>query len=625
MIAAAIAPIMALVGGGVDMGRSYLSQSRLQQACDAGVLAARKRLGSEVAVTGDVPDEVAETGQRFFNINFRDGSYGTKDRDFAMTLEEDFAISGVATVTVPTTIMHMFGFEQVPVRVECEAQINVSNTDVMMVLDVTGSMAQTNPGDSASRMETMKATIRNFYAQLASAGTTASRIRYGFVPYSTNVNVGHLLLDDWVTDSWHYQSRELKQELGSVSSTTYTRNYAYQSGTRGPETNVSSYAATYHAGSPGYTYVDARENVVVVPAQPAGYSCDGATPSGNYTRADTKTGTATEPFVAPPSGRRKIEYWKRVENGTRYWTARSGSTCYVKSQTFDAYTSTYERVTDPKQDMVNKWRYDQFTRDVSDWRTSGNGCIEERDTYEIADYAAVDLSRALDLDIDRLPTAGDAATQWRPMMPQWIFGRALKWDGSGSFTTAQKVTAEEYVSPIGLKTAACPAPARKLGEMTADELSDYLDTLSPTGSTYHDIGMIWGGRLLSPTGLFAEENAGPANANVSRHLIFLTDGETAPLDLSYSSYGFEPIDQRRWSPGSTRSLTQTVEQRFAFACSEVRKRNITVWVIGFGTTLNPVMRSCAGDDHSFEAEDADELNEAFARIAESMADLRIQR
>ena len=83
IIAAAIAPILAMVGGGVDMGRSYLSQSRLQQACDAGVLAARKRLGSQAAVTGEISDDVAETGQRFFNINFRDGAYGTRERDFS--------------------------------------------------------------------------------------------------------------------------------------------------------------------------------------------------------------------------------------------------------------------------------------------------------------------------------------------------------------------------------------------------------------------------------------------------------------------------------------------------------------------------------------------------------------
>ena len=34
-------PILAMIGGGIDMGRGYLSQSRLQQACDAGVLAGR--------------------------------------------------------------------------------------------------------------------------------------------------------------------------------------------------------------------------------------------------------------------------------------------------------------------------------------------------------------------------------------------------------------------------------------------------------------------------------------------------------------------------------------------------------------------------------------------------------
>ncbi|MFV0643575.1 MAG: TadE/TadG family type IV pilus assembly protein, partial [Sphingomonadaceae bacterium] len=38
IIAAALLPLLAMVGGSIDMGRSYLAQSRLQQACDAGVL-----------------------------------------------------------------------------------------------------------------------------------------------------------------------------------------------------------------------------------------------------------------------------------------------------------------------------------------------------------------------------------------------------------------------------------------------------------------------------------------------------------------------------------------------------------------------------------------------------------
>ena len=62
IVAASIAPILAMVGGGVDMGRSYLAESRLQQACDAGVLAARKKLGSAAVVTGQVPNDVSEIG-----------------------------------------------------------------------------------------------------------------------------------------------------------------------------------------------------------------------------------------------------------------------------------------------------------------------------------------------------------------------------------------------------------------------------------------------------------------------------------------------------------------------------------------------------------------------------------
>jgi hypothetical protein len=138
--------------------------------------------------------------------------------------------------------------------------------------------------------------------------------------------------------------------------------------------------------------------------------------------------------------------------------------------------------------------------------------------------------------------------------------------------------------------------------------------------------MIWGGRLISPTGLFASENADASSTRPSsRHLIFLTDGETAPLDISYSSYGVEPIDQRRWRPNSKDSLTQTVEKRFTVACNEVKKKNVSVWVISFGTAANPIMQDCAGADRYFVAADAGELSQAFATIAKRMGELRVTR
>ena len=90
-----------------------------------------------------------------------------------------------------------------------------------------------------------------------------------------------------------------------------------------------------------------------------------------------------------------------------------------------------------------------------------------------------------------------------------------------------------------------PCKAQKLQEMDADEVDTYLATLSPFGATYHDIGMIWGGRLISPTGLFASENADTPGTEKVRHLIFLTDGQTEPYDLAYGAYGIEGLDRRR--------------------------------------------------------------------------------
>lgn len=182
IIGAAILPLLALIGGGVDMGRGYLVQARLQQACDAGVLAARKRLGSETVVTGNIPDDTAVIGERFFHTNFKNNLYGTSTREFEMTLENDYAITGVATARMPTRIMSIFGMNHIDVAANCSAQLNSTNTDVMMVLDVTGSMAITNPGDSQSRMESLKSVIKDFHTQLQATAITGTRIATALCP-----------------------------------------------------------------------------------------------------------------------------------------------------------------------------------------------------------------------------------------------------------------------------------------------------------------------------------------------------------------------------------------------------------------------------------------------------------
>ncbi|MDN3645367.1 pilus assembly protein TadG-related protein [Pontixanthobacter aestiaquae] len=605
LIAAAIVPLLGMVGSGVDMGRAYLASSRLQAACDAGVLAARKKLGTEAPVTGAISPEVAEVGQRFFNLNFSSGAYGSENRQFVMTLENDYAISGDAGVSVPTSVMTIFGFTEIPIKVDCEALLSVRNLDVMMVLDVTGSMRHTNSGDSMSRMESLKSVIRSFHAQLENAKAPDSDIRYGFVPYATNVNVGHLLENGWVTSDWTYQSRVVDGSENYWGPKTTNENWRDVSGDVSAAQEESRYAATYTAS------VDNSGT----------WSCPQSTPASTYSSYTEIISTET---TTDSNGNEVVTENRRLtQNGKTYWQSLEGQECVVRSQEYTNYVRTYDRVTRQAEQQRSVYEYRPVDLKVAAWRSKLDGCIEERATTEIADYNNVDLAQNLDLDIDTVPTRGDPSTQWRPSNPGVIYARSFNSGGAGSFTPETVRSSQNFANTGTWWFSDCPAKAQKLSVMDEDELNTYLATLAPYGATYHDIGMIWGARLISPTGLFAAENADTNGAERGRHLIFLTDGQTEPYDMAYGAYGVEGLDRRRWSPSSPISLAETVEARFGVACSEVKKRNVTVWVIAFGTNLNQAMLDCAGNGQYFEAGNAEDLNAAFSAIAKSIGDLRI--
>jgi len=602
IIGAALAPMLLLVGGAVDMGRGYLSQTRLQQACDAGVLAARKGLGAASLTGGALPEGARSAGMRFFNLNFRQGAYGSGERAFSMALESDYTVSGKASVDVPTSIMRIVGEEAIPVDVECAAKLNFSNTDVMMVLDTTGSMNETNPGDDAAKIGILRQVVKDFWVELESAKLAGTRIRYGFVPYSTNVNVGGLLEPDWLVDKWSYEGRKPKiKNDKTITVQKYDFVNTYVSGSQIPLT------PTPLKDCPSSDAKWTQSNVVSHPdgsqsgrttVTGSSYTCEYK--DGSYEVAGTRYNTYVYDWTKTPAGTEEqmVYTWQYKSIDVDVSALKNGSTTIPVPMDGNP---------NPLPDPLNA-KY--------------KGCIEERDTYEFSGTDP-DLKKALDLDLDLVPT-DNKKTQWRPILHQISFLRAIRPDG-GFWSKKSTDYTGNYVKADDYGFSVCPSAARKLEEMTEAEIGAYVDGLKAEGSTYHDIGMIWGGRLLSPTGLFADENADVGSTPTRRHLIFLTDGETAPLDLSYGAYGVEPLSQRRWSPSSPFTLTKAVEDRFLVACNEVKKRNITVWVISFGIAMSPMLKSCADNTHRFEAADASELSHAFKKIARAMGDLRISK
>ncbi len=243
--AAAMVPLAGLIGGGVDMSRLYLTKTRLQQACDAGALAGRKSMGAGSWTTSGTGNSQSRANE-LFSSNFKTNAYGTGTLTSDYT-ESGGTVTGTATVAVPMTIMRVFGMTQRSLTVNCTAKMEIPNTDVMFVLDNTGSMncapgsncGNTSPVTNA-KITGLKSAVKCFYEALvkvdtpeacgsdptATSYTGTAQIRIGFVPYSVNVNLGKLLPNDYFSNSRTFQTR--------VANTTTVQTWAL-----GAETGTS--------------------------------------------------------------------------------------------------------------------------------------------------------------------------------------------------------------------------------------------------------------------------------------------------------------------------------------------------------------------------------------------------
>jgi Flp pilus assembly protein TadG len=276
-----------------------------------------------------------------------------------------------------------------------------------------------------------------------------------------------------------------------------------------------------------------------------------------------------------------------------------------------------------------KWAFGKQTYDLSKFVTGGTlgdisgggaftsdkwgGCIEERKTdsgitaKDGRDGAPV---TAYDLDIDLIPNSGNVDTQWKPYI--YDVKNADSSNGGGSNTY-------------------CPAAAIELGSMTQAQLNAQLAKLVSRGNTYHDIGMIWGVRMISNAGIFGEKNPDVWNQQkVRRYIIFMTDGEmNTPTDsgsdhsAAYSAYGIEAYDRR---VGGTSELDNEGRhtKRFLMACNAAKAKGVSIWTIAFGTGSDANLDACASSlDQSSVASDSTALIDKFTQIGKQIGPLRI--
>lgn len=572
MVAAALIPLLGLVGGGVDMARLYLTKARLQQACDAGALAGRKQMGSG-AWTAD-SNKANTVALELFDANFGTNPYGTNTTTRSFS-ESSGKVTGTASVIVPMTVMKVFKKGDQTISVTCDAEMRIPNSDVMFVLDTTGSMSWTNPGDTDTKINGLKKAVKCFYEALMKVDTTANcgsapsgansssvQLRFGFVPYNVNVNVGRLLNNDWIANNWTYQSRTFTGTAGTWGSWT-SLGTGIRWGSCPTNTATTEYRNQTQGSFWGYAY------------------CTG----GEYrTLSGGTTQYTYQPVSLDVSGLKAGGY---------------------------SWNSSVDLPIGAGTDTTVNW----------------DGCIEERQTVRANSYDPIP-SDAYDLDIDKVPTTTDAATQWGPMLPDAVWGRV---NNSGNNNYSNVTTSSDLPHN---NDYFCPTAARKLATYpTAAPFESYVDSLIPDGNTYHDIGLIWGARLISPTGLFASENAlTPNGGTIERHIIFMTDGDTVTDNENYTAYGVPWWDRRTTAASASptnNQLTNQVNMRFLAMCKAIKNKNITLWVISFGDGVSADaqtnLETCASSGRFYSAANSADLINQFKAIASEISQLRLTK
>lgn len=618
--AAAMLPLIALVGSGIDASRYFMAAARLQSACDAGALAARQAM-----LDHNFTAAHRQTGLNFFDQNFQDGLFGSSNGTRNYTSTDAGEVTGTASIRLPTSIMNIFGFTNFDINVSCTADINISNTDIMFVLDVTGSMncSQSSPGcgnngnveASDALIRGLRTAVMSFYDTVQASTSPAAQVRYGVVPYAANVNVGFSLPRQFMANTHTYQSRvprfqnvlewqtvsdqtdwmpRVTSNFGSSNTDLYRFNNRSNDPTRADSTDQSRCTSmngqTYTIGTDRWIVRSSPEYVLNV--WPGGSASARA---GCRARVERQQQVTVNQF-------RDYVYCRVTPGVTGNCGVNNPSGSPAGWETVDLST------------LYNNNTIQMPTGTNGAFQTlTWNGCIEEAATVNSATWDPVPAN-AFDLDINLVPST--EAQRWKPMLSGAVWRRL-----SGSTRTTGNVTttADNMARPAH----DCPARARRLAQITRTDMQTYVNSLQARGSTYHDIGMIWGGRFVSPRGIFQADNENAPNGSaISRHIVFMTDGLLEPNGDQYGTYGIEWWDRRVTTDGTT-GLAARHRARFLAACRAARRENITVWTVSFGLPLSQDLIDCASPGRAYQANNNAALTAAFQEIAQKIAALRL--
>ncbi len=186
-------PLLGIMGMATDIARGYLVKARLSKSLDAAGLAGARKMTS--------PNLAGEI-KMFFDANFGVGYLGSTITGPTFTLGDNGEkLTVVATAKLPTIFMRLFGYDILTVAAESEITRKTSYLDVVLSIDMSGSMGTYTAGKR--RIDAAREAANELVNILFGDSVSKNLLKIGIVPWNGKVNVtdNGIAYKSWQTTS----------------------------------------------------------------------------------------------------------------------------------------------------------------------------------------------------------------------------------------------------------------------------------------------------------------------------------------------------------------------------------------------------------------------------------------
>lgn len=178
-VAGGIISMVGVVGLATDAARGYMVKARLGQALDSAALAGGREIFS--------PTRDADI-QMFFNANFPPGFLGaTVTGPVIQVSPDNEKLTLTASAKIDTTFMKVLGFNDLTVSTTTEVTRETTYLDVVLAIDMSGSMSSSTGGQS--RIAAARAAATDLVNILFGNEETKELLNIGIVPWNGKVNI----------------------------------------------------------------------------------------------------------------------------------------------------------------------------------------------------------------------------------------------------------------------------------------------------------------------------------------------------------------------------------------------------------------------------------------------------